>query len=79
MTTCKTIAYQGDSTCASTTESGGIFPPNGTVEIDCYCEVPDDCDFERVVITVDGRDNNGYSFSKSMTLYFESDGISKIK
>lgn len=60
--------YEGDVLCASNTESGEILPPNGTLEVDCYIEIPDRYKFDKQVITAQGQDNSGFEIKVSMTL-----------
>jgi hypothetical protein len=68
VTTVKTEMFEGERMCASNTESGGRFPPNGTVQINCYVSVPGRYDFDKQVIAAEGRDDNGFTFKESITI-----------
>jgi len=79
VTIATTEVLEGNQLCTKITESGGTFPPNGTCEISCYLEVDDKYKFDKLKITVEGRDNNGYSFKKSISYtYSWENNILKI-
>jgi len=65
ISTVETIVYLKNTRVASNVVGGGYVSVNGSLEIDCHIWVDDQYQFDKMTVTANGVDNNGYSFSIS--------------
>lgn len=71
----ETVVYVQNAEVASNTVGGGYVSANGSVEIDCFIAVDDQYQFDEMIVTANGIDNNGYSFSISTSQTYNWDSF----
>ncbi len=70
ITSIVTKMFEDDIMCASITKDGGFLPSLGRLEVDCYIEVPNLFEFNKMIIKAYGWDKNGFRIVVSIWFRF---------